>query len=82
VHGVETILFLAVLGTVVAAFAGWLRVPASSLLVIAGPAVGLLPGFRPAHAPADQDAGRGWRGKLIRVRVLAVCTVSERVLMS
>ena len=42
--GVETILFLAVLGTVAVAFAGRLRVPASSLLVIAGLAVGLLPG--------------------------------------
>ena len=35
-HGVETILFLVALGTVVAAFAGRLRVPAPSLLVIAG----------------------------------------------
>jgi hypothetical protein len=41
VHGVEAILFLVVLGTVVAAFAGRLRVPAPSLLVIAGLAVGL-----------------------------------------
>ena len=39
-HGVETILFLVVLGTVVAAFAGRLRVPAPSLLVIAGLVVG------------------------------------------
>ena len=31
---------------------------------------------------ADQDAGRGSRGELIRVRVLAVRTASERVLMS
>ena len=43
-RGVETILFLVVLGTVVAAFAGRLRVPAPSLLVIAGLVVGLLPG--------------------------------------
>jgi hypothetical protein len=43
VHGVETILFLVVLGTVVAAFAGRLRVPAPSLLVIAGLVVALLP---------------------------------------
>ena len=52
-HGVETILFLVVLGTVVAAFAGRLRVPAPSLLVIAGLAVGLLPGFPPVHVPPD-----------------------------
>ena len=39
-HGVETILFLVVLGTVVAAFAGRLRVPAPSVLVIAGLVVG------------------------------------------
>ncbi|MFY9926761.1 MAG: cation:proton antiporter, partial [Streptosporangiaceae bacterium] len=43
-RAVETILFLVVLGTVVAAFAGRLRVPAPSLLVIAGLIVGLLPG--------------------------------------
>jgi monovalent cation/hydrogen antiporter len=36
VRGIETILVLVVLGTVVAAFAGRLRVPAPSLLVIAG----------------------------------------------
>jgi monovalent cation/hydrogen antiporter len=53
VHGVETILFLVVLGTVVAAFAGRLRVPAPSLLVIAGLVVGLLPGFPPVHVPPD-----------------------------
>ena len=35
-HGVETVLFLVVLGTVVAASAGRLRVPAPSLLVIGG----------------------------------------------
>jgi Na+/H+ antiporter len=44
VRGVETILFLVVLGTVVAAFAGRLSIPAPSLLVIAGLVVGLLPG--------------------------------------
>jgi monovalent cation/hydrogen antiporter len=53
VHGVEAILFLVVLGTVVAAFAGRLRVPAPSLLVIAGLAVGLLPGVPPVHVPPD-----------------------------
>ena len=41
------------LGTVVAAFAGRLRVPASSLPVIAGLAVGLLPRFPPVHVPPD-----------------------------
>ena len=46
-RGVETILFLVVLGTVVAAFAGRLRVPAPSLLVIAGLVVALLPRFPP-----------------------------------
>jgi len=44
-RAVETILFLVVLATVVAAFAGRLRVPAPSLLVIAGLIVGLLPGI-------------------------------------
>ena len=52
-HGVETILFLVVLGTVVAAFAGRLRVPAPSLLVVAGLVVGLLPSFPPVHVPPD-----------------------------
>ena len=52
-HGVETILFLVVLGTVVAAFAGRLRVPAPSLLVIAGLVVGLLPGFPPVHVAPE-----------------------------
>ena len=52
-RGVETVLFLVVLGTVVAAFAGRLRVPAPSLLVIAGLVVGLLPGFPPVHVPPD-----------------------------
>jgi monovalent cation/hydrogen antiporter len=53
VHGVETILFLVVLGTVVAAFAGRLRVPAPSLLVIAGLIVSLLPRFPPVHVPPE-----------------------------
>jgi len=53
VHGVETILFLVVLGTVVAAFAGRLRVPAPSLLVIAGLVVALLPRFPPVHVPPE-----------------------------
>jgi Na+/H+ antiporter len=53
VRGVETILFLVVLGTVVAAFAGRLRVPAPSLLVIAGLVVALLPRFPPVHVPPE-----------------------------
>jgi monovalent cation/hydrogen antiporter len=53
VHGVEIILFLVVLGTVVAAFASRLRVPAPSLLVIAGLAVALLPASPPVHLPPD-----------------------------
>lgn len=52
-RGAEIILFLVVLGTVVAAFAGRLRVPAPSLLVIAGLAVGLLPWFPPVRVPPD-----------------------------
>ena len=52
-RGVETILFLVVLGTVVAAFAGRLRVPAPSLLVIAGLVVALLPRFPPVHVPPE-----------------------------
>jgi len=41
---VQTVLFLVILATVVATFARRLRVPAPSLLVIAGVIVGLLPG--------------------------------------
>ena len=52
-HGVETILFLVVLGTVVAAFAGRLRVPAPSLLVIAGLVVALAPRFPAVHVPPE-----------------------------
>jgi CPA1 family monovalent cation:H+ antiporter len=43
-RSVETVLFLVVLATVVATFARRLRIPAPSLLVIAGVIVGLLPG--------------------------------------
>src|SRR6185295_16892999 len=53
VRAVETILFLVVLGTVVAAFAGRLRIPAPSLLVIAGLVVGLLPGIPPVRVTPD-----------------------------
>ena len=52
-RGVETILFLVVLSTVVAAFAGRLRVPAPSLLVIAGLVVGLLPGIPPVRVTPE-----------------------------
>ncbi|HEU5417697.1 MAG TPA: Na+/H+ antiporter [Streptosporangiaceae bacterium] len=52
-RGIEVILFLVVLGTVVAAFAGRLRVPAPSLLVIAGLVVGLLPGVPAVHVAPD-----------------------------
>lgn len=43
-RSVETVLFLVVIATVVATFARRLRVPAPSLLVVAGVVVGLLPG--------------------------------------
>src|SRR3954471_10725115 len=43
-RSVETVLALVVLATVVAAFARRLRVPAPSLLVVAGVVVGLIPG--------------------------------------
>ncbi|GAA4535656.1 Na+/H+ antiporter [Amycolatopsis samaneae] len=43
-RGVETVLFLVVIATVVTTFANRLRVPAPSLLVVAGVLVGLLPG--------------------------------------
>ena len=52
-RGVETILFLVVLGTVVAAFAGRLRVPAPALLVIAGVVAGLLPGVPPVRVTPE-----------------------------
>ena len=48
---VETVVLLVALATVVAAFAGRLRVPAPSLLVAAGLAVGLLPGAPMVHVP-------------------------------
>ena len=53
VRAVETVLFLVVLGTVVAAFAGRLSIPAPSLLVIAGLVVGLVPGVPAVHVPPD-----------------------------
>ena len=48
-RSVETVLALVVLATVVAAFAKRLRIPAPSLLVIAGLVVGLLPGVPPVR---------------------------------
>jgi CPA1 family monovalent cation:H+ antiporter len=53
VRNVEVVLFLVVLGTVVAAFAGRLRIPAPSLLVIAGLIVGLLPWVPAVRVPPD-----------------------------
>jgi monovalent cation/hydrogen antiporter len=53
VRGIETVLLLVVLGTVVAAFAGRLRVPAPSLLVIAGLVAGLLPGVPAVRVAPD-----------------------------
>jgi CPA1 family monovalent cation:H+ antiporter len=51
VRSVEAVVLLVALATVVAAFAGRLRVPAPSLLVAAGVAVGLLPGAPAVHVP-------------------------------
>jgi len=52
-RSVETVLFLVVLGTVVTAFAGRLRIPAPSLLVIAGLVAGLLPGVPAVRVAPD-----------------------------
>ncbi len=52
-RGVETVLLLVVLGTVVTAFAGRMRVPAPSLLVIAGLVIGLLPGVPAVRVTPD-----------------------------
>jgi monovalent cation/hydrogen antiporter len=51
VRTVEIVVVLVAVATVVAAFAKRLRVPAPSLLVAAGVAVGLLPGTPPVHVP-------------------------------
>ena len=50
-RSVETVVVLVAVATVVAAFAKRLRVPAPSLLVAAGLAVGLLPGAPVVHVP-------------------------------
>ncbi|SEP04295.1 Na+/H+ antiporter [Actinacidiphila rubida] len=50
-RAVGTILFLVVLATAVATFARRWRIPAPSLLVIAGLAVALIPGTPPLHVP-------------------------------
>ncbi|HEY3711135.1 MAG TPA: Na+/H+ antiporter [Amycolatopsis sp.] len=52
-RGVETVLFLVVVATVVATFANRLRIPAPSLLVVAGVVVGLLPGVPPIAVTPD-----------------------------
>jgi NhaP-type Na+/H+ or K+/H+ antiporter len=51
VRTVEIVVLLVAVATVVAAFAGRLRVPAPSLLVAVGLAVGLLPGAPMVHVP-------------------------------
>jgi Na+/H+ antiporter len=53
VRSVETVLFLVVLATVVATFAHRLRVPAPSLLVVAGLVAGLLPGVPPIRVTPE-----------------------------
>lgn len=50
-HVVGIVLVLVVLGTAVATFAGRLRVPAPSLLVLAGVGVALVPGVPALHVP-------------------------------
>jgi monovalent cation/hydrogen antiporter len=53
VHEVEVVVLLVALATVVAVFARHLRVPAPSVLVVAGLIVGLLPEAPPVHIPPD-----------------------------
>ena len=52
-HSVEIVLGLVVLGTVVAAFANRLRIPAPSLLVLAGVGIGLIPGVPDIRVAPD-----------------------------
>src|SRR3979411_1559485 len=53
VRGIEIILLLVVLATAVAASARWLRVPAPSLLVVAGLLVAFVPGVPPGEIAPD-----------------------------
>jgi NhaP-type Na+/H+ or K+/H+ antiporter len=50
-RSVETVVVLVALATVVAAFAGRLRVPAPSLLVVVGLIISLLPDAPVVHVP-------------------------------
>ncbi len=52
-RSVETVLFLVVVATVVATFARRLRIPAPSLLVVAGVVVGVLPGVPEVRITPD-----------------------------
>ena len=52
-RAVETVLFLVLVATVVAAFAKRLRVPAPSLLVVAGVLIGLVPGVPAIEVTPD-----------------------------
>lgn len=52
-HAVAVVLFLVVLGTAVATFACRWNIPAPSLLVLAGIAVGLVPGVPGVHVPPE-----------------------------
>src|SRR5262245_27871420 len=52
-RSVETVLFLVVLATVVATVARRVRLPAPSLLVVAGLVIGVLPGVPPIALTPD-----------------------------
>ena len=64
---VEIVVLLVALATVVAAFAGRLRVPAPSLLVAAGLGVGLMPGA-PGSRPTARPAATSREGAGTRSR--------------
>jgi Na+/H+ antiporter len=53
VHGVETVLLLVAVATVVAAFANRLAIPAPSLLVAVGVVAGLVPGVPAVHVSPE-----------------------------
>ncbi|CAM5704907.1 cation:proton antiporter [Kitasatospora aureofaciens] len=55
-HAVGIILLLVVLATTVATFAGRLRVPAPSLLVLAGLGIAMIPGVPALHIPPQAIA--------------------------